>query len=254
VVIGRQIIRLPVTTSTMDEVNLLAAQGEPEGLVVVADRQTAGRGRAGRAWHSASESGLLLSVLLRPQKTPAEIAVFPLIIGLTVADAIDEIAGVRSSLKWPNDVLIDDKKVAGILMTSRIMNETIDYLNVGIGINVAGSDLPPDGTSLALASSRFVDRDKLFERILTRLDNAYASFCNSGSGPFIHDWTEKAAYLSERVEVESEGMKIEGIMRGVDDFGSLLIETEDGSEMRIVAGELTRGPRRAEASNDKVAN
>jgi BirA family biotin operon repressor/biotin-[acetyl-CoA-carboxylase] ligase len=238
----------------MDEVDRLAAQGEPEGLVVVADRQTAGRGRAGRAWHSASGSGLLFSVLLRPRKTPAEIPAFPLIIGLAVAEAIDEIAGVRSALKWPNDVLIDDKKVAGILMTSRIMDETIDYLNVGIGINVAGADLPPDGTSLDISSSRFVDRDKLFEKILRRLDNAYAAFCNSGSGPFIHDWTAKVAYLNERIEVESEGTKIEGIMRGVDDVGALLIETEDGSEMRIVAGELTRGPRRAEASNDKVAN
>src|SRR5215218_8906374 len=122
----------------MDEIDRLVGQGEPEGLVVVADRQTAGRGRAGRAWHSASGSGLLFSILLRPRKTPAEIADFPLIVGLAVAEAIDEIAGVRSSLKWPNDVLIDDKKVAGIVMTSRIMDETIDYLNIGIGINVTG--------------------------------------------------------------------------------------------------------------------
>ena len=252
-IIGRQIIRLSVTTSTMDEIDRLVGQGEPEGLVVVADRQTAGRGRAGRAWHSASGSGLLFSILLRPRKTPAEIAVFPLIVGLAVAEAIDEIAGVRSSLKWPNDVLIDDKKVAGIVMTSRIMDETIDYLNIGIGINVTGAALPSDGTSLADSSSRIVDRDKLLKKILTRLDNAYASFCISGSGPFIHDWTAKAAYLNERIEAESEGMKIEGIMRGVDDIGALLIETEDGSELRIVAGELTRGPRRPEASNDKVA-
>ena len=255
-IIGRQVLRLPVTTSTMDEIDRFAAQGEPEGLVVVADRQTAGRGRAGRTWQSASKRGLLFSVLLRPRKTPTEIAVFPLIAGLAVAEAIDEIASIRCSLKWPNDVLVNGEKVAGILLTTRIAGDAIDYLNIGIGINVAGNEheLPTGGTSLAIVSSSPVDRDKLLEKVLLRLDDVYASFCTVGGGRFVRGWTAKAAYLNERVEVVTGSVTIVGIMRGVDDQGALLLETEDGSRVRIVAGELTRGPRRADQSDNKVAN
>jgi BirA family biotin operon repressor/biotin-[acetyl-CoA-carboxylase] ligase len=240
----------------MDEVDRFANQGELEGLVVIADRQTAGRGRAGRTWQTAGASGLLFSVLLRPRKTPSEIAVFPLIIGLAVAEAIEDIADVRCSLKWPNDVLVGDKKVAGILMTTRISGDDIDHLNIGIGINVAGQEreLPTGGTSVAVVSSKPVDRDKLFEKLLMKLDDVYASFCMAGSGSFIREWTAKAAYLNDRVEVETGSLTIEGIMRGVDDQGTLLLEKEDGSSSRIIAGELTRGPRRQDENNDKVEN
>jgi BirA family biotin operon repressor/biotin-[acetyl-CoA-carboxylase] ligase len=255
-IIGRRVIRLPVTTSTMDEIDRLAKQGEAEGLVVVADRQTAGRGRAGRTWHTASGAGLLFSILLRPVKAPADVAAFPLVVGLAVADAIDEIAAVQSTLKWPNDVLINNRKVAGILMTTRITGERLEYLNVGIGINVEGKagELPLLAASIAAESQRVVDRESLLQNILAKLDDFYAAYCIKGSSRFVLDWNMKAAFVNERVSVETGVAVIEGILRGADDQGALVIEREDGTNERVTVGELTRGPLRAVALNGNPAN
>jgi BirA family biotin operon repressor/biotin-[acetyl-CoA-carboxylase] ligase len=246
VIIGRKVIRLRETTSTMDEIDRLAVHGEAEGLVVVADIQSTGRGRAGRVWQVDAGAGLLFSVLLRPRKAPAEFSFFPLIVGLAVAGAIEQVAGVVCRLKWPNDVLIDEKKVAGILMTSRITHDKIDYVNVGVGINLsrAPDNLPTGATSIAAESNEAVDGNELLDRVLTGLDERYAAFSTSGSHQFVGDWNQRAAFMNEQVTVESEGIAITAIMRGVDDQGALLIERPEGAVERIVVGELTRGPRR----------
>src|SRR5688572_16374861 len=118
----------------MDEIDRLAADGEVEGVVVVADRQVRGRGRAGRAWESAPNAGLLCSILLRPDKSARELGALPLIIGLSVADALQAFARVHCQLKWPNDVLVGGKKIAGVLLTSRVREDRVDYVNAGIGI------------------------------------------------------------------------------------------------------------------------
>jgi BirA family biotin operon repressor/biotin-[acetyl-CoA-carboxylase] ligase len=229
----------------MDEIDRLAAMGEPEGLVVVAESQTAGRGRTGRTWESAPRDGLLFSALLRPQMSPSEIAVFPLVAGLAVAQAIDEIAGVTTSLKWPNDVLINERKAGGILMTSRVAGETVEFLNIGVGINVVGETLHRGATTLAAESGRLVDREHLFASVLANLDKCYASFCTAGGKQFIHGWNARAAFLGEEVTVVAGSEMLKGICRGADDTGALVLEHDDGSLERVVAGELTRGPRRA---------
>jgi BirA family biotin operon repressor/biotin-[acetyl-CoA-carboxylase] ligase len=255
VIIGRRIMRMSVTTSTMDEIDRYAKRGEAEGIVVVADKQTSGKGRAGRTWQSNPGEGLLFSVLLRPRKTPSEIAVFPLIIGLAVSEAIESTSEIRCKLKWPNDILIDEKKIAGILTTSRVSGESIEYLNIGIGINVAGGshELPQGGTSLSGESSISIDKDRLLERVLVCLNDTYASFCTSGSSGFVRDWNAKAAFAGERVTIVTGPDELEGIMRGVDDQGALLLELDNGSNERIVAGELTRGPRPVDSPSGKVA-
>jgi BirA family biotin operon repressor/biotin-[acetyl-CoA-carboxylase] ligase len=246
VIIGRRVIHLPVTTSTMDEIDRFAANGEAEGIVVVADRQTAGRGRAGRGWQSAEGKDLLCSILLRPSKSAAEHGVFPLVIGLAVAEALEQLAGVHCQLKWPNDVLIGERKVAGILMTSKLYGDRIDCVNVGIGINVGAdsNELPQSATSLSIETGRTLQRVQMLDALLGKLDDAYVTYCMTGSSSLVRQWLKKAAFLNERVTVESGRESITGTMIGVDEDGALLIARDDGSAERVVAGDLVRGPRR----------
>jgi BirA family transcriptional regulator, biotin operon repressor / biotin---[acetyl-CoA-carboxylase] ligase len=229
----------------MDEIDRLAARGEPEGIVVVAEVQTKGRGRAGRDWQSLPDQGLLCSVLLRPNKAAGEFGAFPLVVGVAVAEAIEEVANVNCQLKWPNDVFIKGKKVAGILITSRLTANTFDYANVGIGINVASTpeELPSTGTSLAIAAAGSVDRNALLAKLLGKLDECYAAFLSTGSSSFQHQWTSRVAYLNEAVVLRDGDRLVEGILRGVDEQGALLIERSDGSIERLVAGDLVRGLR-----------
>ena len=144
-IVGRKIIRLQRVPSTMDVVDEYARAGAPEGLVVVAEEQTAGRGRAGRTWSAPAGSGLLLSVLLRPDVEPRLLGTLPLMIGVAVAEAVEAFVPSPCQLKWPNDVLLDGRKVAGVLIQSRLSGERTEYINAGIGINVnvSKSALPP---------------------------------------------------------------------------------------------------------------
>jgi BirA family biotin operon repressor/biotin-[acetyl-CoA-carboxylase] ligase len=230
----------------MDEIDRLAANGETEGIVVTADRQTAGRGRAGRSWQSSEDKDLLCSILLRPSKSATELGVFPLVIGLAVADAIEQLAGVHCQLKWPNDVLIGERKVAGILTTSRLNGDRIDYVNVGIGINVGANsnDLPDDATSLSIETGTTLPRGQMLDALLAKLDDAYAAYCTASSSSFVRQWLKKAAFLNERVTIESGRESITGTMIGIDLDGALVIARDDGELERVVAGDLVRGPRR----------
>ena len=249
VVVGRRVVRLAAVASTMDEVETLARAGEPEGTVVVADVQTAGRGRAGRRWSAPAGTSVLCSVLLRPRVPPTRLGVLPLVAGIAVAEAIEGVADVSCQLKWPNDVWIDGRKVAGVLVSARTGAATVEHAIVGVGINVnvRRDDLPLNATSVLVASGHPIDRERILCGLLERLDRAYGRFVASAGRPDLEDWRTRAALVGHPVTVAVGDVARHGRLRGVDGDGALLLELGDGAIERIVAGELTRGPVAADA-------
>src|SRR3954447_17968735 len=165
----------------MDDLVRLAQSGADEGIVVVADEQTAGRGRGGRAWHAAPGTALLCSILLRPSVTPDRLSVLPLLAGVVVAEAIEARAPVECRLKWPNDVWIHERKVGGVLMTARTKAVSIDYVVLGIGVNLVGPQaaLSPGATSIEAESEIIVSRDDLLKALLTKLQGRNDEYVNN---------------------------------------------------------------------------
>jgi BirA family biotin operon repressor/biotin-[acetyl-CoA-carboxylase] ligase len=230
--------------STMDALNALARDGAPEGSLVVAAEQVAGRGRAGRAWRAPRGSALLCSVLLRPPLTPRELGALPLIAGLAIAEAIESLAPVRAQLKWPNDIFLGDRKICGVLMLARAAGERTEYVNLGIGINVSTplDDLPEGATSLKAASGREIHVDDVERAVIDRLATHYERYLVQAGRPSLADWLRRAMFLGEDVEIMQDGGTQRGVFTGVTGDGALLL-TIEGSERVIVAGDLTRGPR-----------
>jgi BirA family biotin operon repressor/biotin-[acetyl-CoA-carboxylase] ligase len=241
--IGRRVIARDRVTSTMDEIDALAAMGEAEGLVVVAEEQTAGRGRAGRVWHAPAGSSLLCSILLRPAVPPRDMATLPLLFGVAVAEAIESVVSVACRLKWPNDVWIDDRKVAGILMTTRA-GMTVSHVTLGIGINVnvSQSNLPQGATSLLEMTGCTTDRQTLLQNLLARCGQVYHDFCENQGHISLDRWRARAALVGERVRVQNGDELVSGVLEGVGDDGALLLQVEGIGTRRIVAGDLVRGP------------
>ncbi|HKG26175.1 MAG TPA: biotin--[acetyl-CoA-carboxylase] ligase [Thermomicrobiales bacterium] len=241
--LGHIILNQTVTTSTMDDAERLAVAGAEEGLIVVADEQTAGRGRAGRNWHAPPGTALLCSVLLRPPLPPDRLSTLPLIAGVAVAEAIEDCAPVTCRLKWPNDIWIEEKKIAGILMKATTSGERTERVILGIGINLSTGpeDLPQAATSISGACGVTVPRAHLLESLITRLQFRYDRFLGDEGRPDLNVWLNRTVYLDEVVAIEDDGNAVVGRMCGVDGDGALLLDV-DGMLRRIVAGDLSRGP------------
>ncbi len=245
--LGEPIFRFPVVESTMNEISRLAAEGAGEGTAVIADLQKAGRGRAGRVWTTPPGSAMLCSVLLRPALDVHLLSLLPIDAGLAIAEAIESVAPVQCQLKWPNDVLIDGKKIAGVLVQTRSIGEKVDHVNLGFGINLttAKDDLPPGATSLAFASGVQVDRLNIEEAVFSSLTRRYVAYCASGGELDRDPWFKRAYLLGAHVRVVDGDQAIEGTHLGIDANGALLLRTDEGVRA-IVAGDLTRGPIRTD--------
>jgi len=237
-------------SSTMDRLADLAAEGSPEGTVVVAREQTAGRGRAGRVWIAPPGTSLLMSVLLRPNMPASALGPLPLIAGLATAEGIESLLdpGFTSSirLKWPNDLYLGGGKIGGILMQSRSAAGLVEFVNLGIGINVNldADSLPAGALSLSVESGTTWSLDVIEQAILKRLSNRYRGFCGTENTEWLAEWHDRALYLGENVRIDDHGMSAEGKFIGVTSSGALLLETAEGRQ-EIVAGDLVRGPRPA---------
>jgi BirA family biotin operon repressor/biotin-[acetyl-CoA-carboxylase] ligase len=218
------IIRLASTTSTMDE-----ALRHPPGTVVVAEEQTAGQGRLGRSWHSERGAGLYLSIVLAVDDTPPVVA---LALGLAVHEAIQTVTSVSCDLRWPNDVLVGDRKCAGILVQHHG-----DRVVAGIGVNVNHGEFPADialtATSLRLAAGRPQDREALFIGILEAIETYTTLLAAEGPDPILRLFTETSSYVrGRRVQVEG----VFGWTDGLDPTGFLWLRTDAGARKLIVAG------------------
>jgi BirA family biotin operon repressor/biotin-[acetyl-CoA-carboxylase] ligase len=227
------------TSSTNADVAALARAGAPEGLVIVAEQQTAGRGRLDRQWESPPRAGVLLSALLRPAVEVASWPLISMLAGLAVVEALLAVGQVEAGLKWPNDVLVDDLKLGGILA-----ERVDDAVVVGIGVNVStrASELPVDtATSLALVGGA-TDREILIKEILRSLDRRYSAWCDTaGSGAtVIPAYRERCETIGHRVDVHLPGgVLVQGKASGIDDDGRLLVRDDAGAEHAFLVGDVT---------------
>jgi BirA family biotin operon repressor/biotin-[acetyl-CoA-carboxylase] ligase len=251
--IGRRVIRTGIVGSTMDEVADLAAAGEPEGTVVVAEEQTAGRGRFGRRWTAPRGTALLCSLLLRPNLPAAALPVLSLVAGVALAEAIEEVTGLSPRLKWPNDVWLgpDDRKVAGILAVSRhgaAAGHVV--LGIGVNVNVPPAALPPGATSLLVEAGREAPVDNLLSRLLQQVNLGYRAYVGCAGAPPLDGWRRRAALIGTTIQIEQDSGVTVGRFVGVADDGRLLLATLDGGLRSFAAGEINRGPRPAAVATE----
>jgi BirA family biotin operon repressor/biotin-[acetyl-CoA-carboxylase] ligase len=234
----RSITRLAETGSTNDDAKAGARAGAAHGSVWVADRQTAGRGRQGRKWESAPGENLLFSVLMRIPCAPARVPPLSLVVGLAVRDAVAAAIGHDDvKVKWPNDVHVRGKKIAGILVESSVAGSRVESLIVGIGINVHTKEFPPElrsiATSVALESGN-ADRDAILTDVLAALDRDLERAAHTGLGVVHSRLVAHDALAGRRVR----GDDFSGIAEGIDVEGRLQVRREDGTLVRIVSGEV----------------
>ena len=218
----------------MTEGARLAQQGAPHGTVVLAEEQVAGVGRLGRSWHSQAEVGLYSSTLLRLPLAPANLPIASLLIGLAVAEAIQQSTQLSCDLRWPNDVLIGDRKVAGILP-----HLVAGCVVAGIGINVNNQSfeegLRTPATSLAMASGTTVSRELVFVQLMEALDSFCTLLITEGAPAILHAFSRSSSYVSQRrVMVEETG--VFGTTIGLDENGFLLLRTDRGAIERVASG------------------
>lgn len=243
-IIGSKVVRYAAVSSTMDAARDLAIGGAEEGTVVLAEKQTGGRGRLGRRWLAPPGTSILMSIVLRP---PIEkLTALNMVAALAVARAIEQATGLEARIKWPNDVLIDSRKVCGILLETDIARDKVNWVIVGIGLNVnldvaALPEMPTPPTSLSTALGRKVDKEELLRALLLQLDKLYQALL--AGQPVRQLWLERLDTLGKEVTVTIGDTVERGVAESVDDQGSLLLRRADGSLAVIVAGDVTLRPR-----------
>jgi len=237
--IGRRALYYPTLTSTMDIARQEARQKAPEGTVVIAGEQTAGKGRVKRVWLSPKGS-VALSIVLYPRLSSLPYLV--MLASLAVVHTIEVVTGLKPQIKWPNDVLINRKKVCGILIESDVPGRKVAYAIIGIGINVNNriADFPelmPIATSLADELGREVSRVALIRQLLAETEKFYLTLPDSEK--IFQKWQERLVTLGKKVRVQSGKTVLEGIAESVDQDGNLLLRQFDGSLTRIIAADVT---------------
>ncbi len=233
---GRQIVWLDATPSTMIEAARLAAAGCPSGTAVGAEEQTAGQGRYGRSWYSERESGLYVSVVLRLPLPAADLPVLTLALGLATAEAIARSTGLGCDLRWPNDVLLDGRKCAGILAQAA---EAAFIAGIGINVNHAcfPAELTAHAISLRMASGQSHSRERLLADLLPAVDSFARMLVEGGRAPVLRMFARASSYAcGKRVVVEQGGVMLCGTTQGLDPAGFLTLRQDDGSTSVILAG------------------
>ena len=238
--LGREIISYKKIDSTNRAAYDLASKGVKEGSIVLAEEQTKGRGRLGRAWASPPEGGIYLSCILRPRISPSEIPKLTLTASVSVARAIREVSGLEAVIKWPNDVLIDSKKVCGILLEMKAEQDRLDFVIVGIGINVntPGRLIPKGGTSVKEESGEEVSRIALTRKVLEDLEEEYLLLSKGGFPKIVEEWKELSHMLGSRVRVVLSNREFEGQAIDVDKDGTLLVRTDNGFIEKVFSGDV----------------
>ncbi|MCM8794761.1 MAG: biotin--[acetyl-CoA-carboxylase] ligase [Candidatus Omnitrophica bacterium] len=238
--IGKRIYSYESTESTMDIAHRLASAGEKEGSIVVAEGQGKGRGRLGRTWVSPKGKGLYASLILRPCLHLSEAALITLMAAVSVVKAIENRTGLTAEIKWPNDVLIAGRKVAGILTELNAELNRVNYVILGIGVNLNSRrpDLPSHATSLLEETGEKVDRIGFARALFLELDRFYETFSARQFDTILEIWRRHAGFLGKRVRVAAEGRTVDGQAVDVDDTGALLVRTDTGLVESVSAGEV----------------
>ena len=238
--IGHNILYYPVTSSTMDAAKEAVKQGAEEGTIVIADHQTAGRGRFGRQWWAPPDSSILLSIILYPKLE--ELPRLSMAATLAVAQSIEKVTGLKPVIKWPNDVLIEGKKTSGILIESKVQDETVSYAILGIAVNVnldptSNPEISETATSLRQVLKREVSRLEILPALLSEFEELYNALRRGE--PIDRLWLRQLETLGRDITITCGSEVWQGCAESVDDDGNLLLRRPDGSLLTIAAGDVT---------------
>ncbi len=240
---GRTILHKECVDSTNEEAKRGGDAGDAHGTVYSASRQSAGKGRRGRSWLSESENNLYFTILLRPNMEPEKISMLTLVMAHAVATGIRQVAGAETRIKWPNDILIGNKKVCGILSEMKLEDRRAAYCVIGVGINIGQTSFPEDlqdkATSLCMEGVS-VDAKELLKGILRAFEEDYTVFVAAEDiEPILEDYNAHLAGKGDRVRVLEPSGEYEGKSLGVNQRGELLVEKEDGTIQQVYAGEVS---------------
>jgi BirA family biotin operon repressor/biotin-[acetyl-CoA-carboxylase] ligase len=241
--LGSRLVYVEQVDSTNSYARALAEQGEPQGTIVVAEQQTLGRGRLGRRWESPPFVNLYCSVILRPTLAPSEAPCITLTAAVALADAIAIFSTVAPTIKWPNDILVGGRKLAGVLTEAVSTAERLEFVILGIGVNInfPVEAMPPEirdrATSLAALTGTAISREEFLQRLIHHLDRCYGILEADGFAALAPEWDSRFDLRGRRVHVEMVDRRIVGRAVGLDRDGALIVETDSGKE-RIVAGDV----------------
>ena len=240
---GKEIVYYDVTDSTNIQAKRLGEEGWPHGTLVVAGRQEAGRGRRGRAWESPENSGIFMTILLRPSFMPKQASMLTIVAAMAVAKAVTESYGLSAKIKWPNDIVINGKKICGILTEMNTEIDAINYVVIGIGINVSnehfGDDAAAIATSITIEGGSKIRRAALIWAVWEQFEAYYRSFCDRGDLSGIkQEYDEYLVNRDRQVRILDPKTPFTGIARGIADHGELVVETEAGTEL-VSSGEVS---------------
>lgn len=241
--LGKKIIYLPVTDSTNTQAKKMGEEGAEHGTLVVTQCQTAGRGRRGRSWESP-EGNVYFTFLLRPEVEISRASMITLVAALAVAKAVDDVTGLDSKIKWPNDVVANGKKLCGILTESSSDLEYINYAVVGIGINVNQTAFPEEiaetASSLLLETGHTVDRGQLLGVFLNRFEQYYETFIQTEDMSGLRDvYNEKLVNCGREVKIIEKDRERVLKALGIDNDGGLVVENSEGERESIISGEVS---------------
>jgi len=242
---GKRVLYSRVVGSTSDWAKELARLGAEEGTVTLAQTQTAGRGRLERRWVSP-RGGLWFSIVLRPKWKACEAVRLVFLAGLAVAELLHEKYGLRTETKWPNDILVNGKKICGVLAEMNTKGEDVNYAVVGVGLNanfcaddaLSGS-VKMNATSIERELGRRVRLESLLEALLEKMEKMYYESANSGLAPILERWKTYAEFLGHEVVVSDQEERLRGLALDVDPDGALILKLKDGRTKQIIVGDIT---------------
>jgi len=246
--IGQEIYHYPEVDSTNNVAKELAEKGAVEGTIVIAESQRRGKGRRGKKWLSPS-GGVWMTIILRPDIPTSQAPILTLLTGVAVAETLNHECGLDVGIKWPNDILIGEKKVCGILTEASASKNGLDYVVVGIGIdlNVDVDEFPPDlrkgATSLKRELEEEISGEKVVQNFLLNFENLYQDFKEGRISEILKQWRKLSTTIGSTVEVEKRGRKVQGEAVGITKDGMLILEMDDGSLRKIISGECTHFKR-----------
>ncbi|MDO7905035.1 biotin--[acetyl-CoA-carboxylase] ligase [Paenibacillus sp. JX-17] len=244
---GRKVKIIETTSSTQEDAARLAEEGAAEGTLVIANEQTAGRGRQGRKFYSPRGKGIWMTLLLRPEKPLPYTPQLTLLSGVAVCRAIRQLTGVEAGIKWPNDLLVNGRKICGILLESAAEDELVRYCLAGIGIdaNVEPEDYPEElrsiATSLKAEAGNKINRNQLIAAIMNEFEMLYDLYCTEGFQPIAALWEALSVSLGREVRTKSRLGPVTGIARGLDESGALIVEQSSGERLVVFSGEIELG-------------
>ena len=244
--IGSEILAVEDVDSTNELAKRYFQKAAPEGMVFLAESQNKGKGRAGRTWYSPEKSGIYMSVLLKPDLETIQVPPLTLMAGVATVKAVNEFSRSPAALKWPNDILLNGKKLGGILCELSFHEDrSAVVIGIGINVNTEKSQFPADlqemATSLLQANGEPVDRAQLVISLLDNLDREYQTFLKEGTPALAKSWAQHTEMFGKQIRLTHKAKSITGTAQRLDDEGRLVILTEDGKEMAFDSGEVTLG-------------